>query len=64
MLCSVRVDAGLGNPPEPFYTNASECVNNVIKRNITSAVICLSLSKNFKELSNEQEREVERAIIG
>ena len=31
MLRSVREDAGLGCPPDAFYTNASECMNNVVK---------------------------------
>ena len=34
MLRPVREDAGLGCPPEAFYTNASESVNNVIKRKV------------------------------
>ena len=31
MLRAVREDAGLGSPPQAFYTNASESVNNVVK---------------------------------
>ena len=29
MLLPVREEAGLGSPPDPFYTNSSECINNV-----------------------------------
>ena len=29
MIRSVREEAGLGCPPDTFYTNASECINNV-----------------------------------
>ena len=32
MLASVRESAGLGNPPEPFYTNEIESINRVIKQ--------------------------------
>ena len=31
MLSPVREEAGLGSPPEPFYTNSSKCINNVLK---------------------------------
>ena len=31
LIHSVRAAAGLGNPPEKFYTNASESINNVLK---------------------------------
>ncbi len=31
MLQYVREEAGMGSPPDPFYTNASECMNSVIK---------------------------------
>lgn len=32
MLASVRESAGLGSPPEPFYTNEIESINRVIKQ--------------------------------
>ena len=31
MLLPVRAKTGLGSPPDHFYTNSSECVNNVLK---------------------------------
>ena len=31
MLLPVREEAGMGSPSEPFYTNSSECINNVLK---------------------------------
>ena len=34
MLRPIREDSGLGSPPKPFYTNASESVNNIIKRKV------------------------------
>ena len=32
MLTEVRQNAGLGNPPSPFYTNVPESANAVIKQ--------------------------------
>lgn len=34
MLAPIRQAAGLGNPPEPFYTNEIESINRVIKRKV------------------------------
>ena len=34
MIASVRTAAGLGNPPEGYTTNASESLNNVLKRKV------------------------------
>ncbi len=31
MLAPLRRDAGLGSPPQPYYQNNSECMNEVIK---------------------------------
>ena len=31
ILRLVREEAALGSPPEPFYTNSSGCINNVLK---------------------------------
>ena len=31
MLASLRKEAGLGSPPQPYYQNNSECMNEVIK---------------------------------
>lgn len=64
MLRSVREEAGLGCPPDAFYTNASECVNSIIKvkveykRSELPQFIC-----KLHELCEEQKREVERAVI-
>ena len=64
MLRPVREDAGLGSPPQAFYTNASESVNNVIKRKVDYKRNDLPhFIQKLKELAQEQDREVERAII-
>ena len=34
MLASIREQAGLGSPPEPFYTNAIESKNNILKQHL------------------------------
>lgn len=31
IISSLRKEAGLGSPPEPYYQNKSECMNEVIK---------------------------------
>ena len=31
MLPNLRKEVGLGSPPEPYYQNKSECMNEVIK---------------------------------
>ena len=64
MLRSVREDAGLGCPPDAFYTNASECMNNVVKVKVHYKRLELpNFISKFRELCEEQEREVERAVI-
>lgn len=35
MLKKVRSDAGLGSPPQPFTTNASETTNSIIKAHVS-----------------------------
>lgn len=37
MLKTVRAEAGLGSPPQPFTTNASETTNSVIKAHVKYA---------------------------
>ena len=65
MLRPVREEAGLGSPAEAFYTNASESINSVIKAKVQYKRNELShfISK-LNELAEEQEREVEKAVIG
>ena len=65
MLRHVREDAGLGVPPLPFTTNASESLNAVLKRKVNYRKHELpEFVKHLKELIDEQQRELERAIIG
>ncbi len=48
---SLNAQAGLGSPPDKFYTNASEAVQN-------------ELPDLLKEVCEEEEQEVERAVVG
>ena len=65
MISSVRVKAGLGNPPEAFYTNSSECINNVIKVKVNYQKNELpNLVQKLQELVAEQQREAEKAVVG
>ena len=65
MLKPVREEAGLGSPPEPFTTNASEAVNALIKSHVSyKQSQLIELTDKLKEVVDEQEKEVERAVIG
>ena len=63
MMKPVHEEAGLGSPPEPFTTNASETVNSIIKSYKPSQLMELT-EKLRGEAIDEQEREVEKAVIG
>ena len=64
MSKNARQNAGLGNPPSPYYTNASESANAVIKRavgfkeNEMSAFV-----REMAILMDQQREDVESAII-
>ena len=65
MLRSVREECGLGCPPDIFTTNASESVNAILKHKVDYKKNELPVFiDKVKELVKEQQREVERAVIG
>ena len=65
MLSPIRQAAGLGNPPEPFYTNEIESINRVIKRKTGyKASEWPEFCKLAKELIDEQKNEIEKAVVG
>ena len=65
MLKPIREEAGLGVPPSIFTTNASESINAVLKRKVDYKKNDLPVFMNhLKQLVDEQEREIERAVIG
>ena len=65
MLLPVRAKSGLGSPPDHFYTNSSECINNVLKVKVNYKVTELTLFMDkIHQLVEEQQRECEKAVIG
>ena len=65
MLKSIRRKGGLGDPPLQFTTNASESVNFVLKSKVDYRKNELpEFLDKLKSVIDEQERELERAIIG
>ena len=65
MLQPMREDAGLGFPPASFTTNACESLNAMLKRKVNYKKNELpAFVDHLKSLIDEQERELERAVIG
>ena len=65
MLKPVRMYAGLGNPPKPFYTNDVESHNNVIKKHTNyTAQELLQFVEKMKSLIVNQKEEIEHAVVG
>ena len=64
MLSPVREDAGLGVPPSAFTTNASESITAMLKRKVNyKKSELVAFIQHLKELIEEQQRELERAVI-
>ena len=65
MIAVVREECGLGSPPTAFTTNASETANYMLKHKVNYKKSELSefLTK-LRQLIEDQQREVEKAIIG
>ena len=61
MLTSIRQKCGLGTPPAAFTTNASESINAVLKKKVDYKRN--ELPRFFKELIEEQDAEIQKAII-
>lgn len=57
----MRRRAGLGDPPIPFTTNASENVNSLLKSEFENKQN--DIPTLLEAVIDEQERELERAII-
>ena len=65
MLKPIGEECGLGCPPEPFTTNASESINAMLKRKLDYKWSELpAFIDKVKELVNKQQKELERAVIG
>ena len=64
MIASVRKAAQLGDPPERFYTNASESTNNVLKLKINRKPQSLpAFVDHARELVCAYEKNTERAFF-
>jgi len=63
MLYPVRERAGLGSPPEPFYTNAVESKNNVLKQHLERKSSTLpDFVDSMRTLLSKQRQEIEMAV--
>ena len=64
MLLPVQEEAGLGSPPDPFYTNSSECINSVLKVKVDYKRTELTVFVDkLHHLTEDQQREVEKAMV-
>ena len=64
MLSPVREDSGLGVPLSAFTTNASESITAMLKRKVNyKKSELVAFIQHLKELIDEQQRELERAVI-
>lgn len=65
MLRQVREECGLGYPPQQFTTNACESANFMLKNKVNYKRSELSVFiQKLREFVEEQENEIERAVIG
>ena len=65
MLKDKREEAGLGSPPDPFYTNDVESKNRVLKLQAEYKPQELpKFVETMKGLLQEQKQEIEKAMIG
>lgn len=64
MISSVRAAAQLGDPPERFYTNASESTNNVLRLKVDRKPQSLpAFVDHVQELACTYESNIERAFF-
>jgi len=64
MLKQIREDAGLGCPPDPFTTNASETANFVLKNKVDyKHNQLLEFVEKLKQVVDDQEKEIEKAVL-
>lgn len=60
MIRSVRLAAILGDPPERFYTNASESTNNILKQKVDRKSQTLpDFVNHLEELARAHENSIE-----
>ena len=57
--------AGLGSPPLSYYTNPNESINSALKRKVNfTKQQWPAFNDSMKEFVGQQQREVEKAIVG
>ena len=65
MLKPKRIQCGLGNPPDPFYTNDVESQNQVIKHQTQYKANELpDFIATMQTMIANQKQEIERAVVG
>jgi hypothetical protein len=65
MLPGVRQNAGLGPSPTPYYTNAVESMNSLLKKHTENKKLDLcAFIEKLKTLIEVQFLEVKRAVAG
>ena len=65
MLKPKRILCGLGNPPDPFYTNDVESMNSVIKHQTQyKAQELPDFVKTIEHMIDNQKKEIEKAVVG
>ena len=65
MFKEKRIASGLGDPPEPFYTNDVESQNNVIKHQMSYKTQELpQFISSMKTMMINQRKEIEKAVAG
>ena len=63
-LKGLREQAGLGSPPQPYYTNSNEAMNRVIKEKTQwKKHQWPEFNERMKELVGQQQRDVEKAVL-
>ena len=64
MITPVRQRAGLGTPPDPFYTNLSESINRELKRVVDRRPCDLSLFiEKMYSLVQQQNDRITQAVV-
>ena len=63
-LRPVRRNAGLGDPPDPYFNNLPESANAVVKREVDSKPSEMShFCTKMEALVNQQKRDCEAAVL-
>jgi len=65
MLKNKRESAGLGSPPDPYYTNNVKSKNRVLKhQNSYKPHQLPEIVKSMKSLYEDQKQEINKAVVG